>query len=311
MKLRDAREGLDDATSTQVGTSHVGNNSHLFTTLDNPMKSPFPGFDPFLEAEDVFPDFHDAFLAAMRETLQAKLPEPYYAGLGRRAWVEISERFIGPDVNVVRLQRRPEPERSHVATLERAASTPVVIHVPHDEYKENLVEICIGRGANRRLVTSIELLSYSNKTPGRHGRDLYLRKQNEVLGSQTHLIEIDFLRGGTHTTAVPIERLRAAVECFDYHVCLHRSDAMEDYYVYPILLPDALPTVQVPLLAGEGEVELELQQVFERTYSAGPYSREIEYSPEMIVPPLPEEYADWARALLHEYHSKNNANKIK
>lgn len=260
--------------------------------------SPFPGMDPYLEAVDVFPDFHDGFLASMREALQAKLPEPYYAGLGRRAWVEVSERFIGPDVNLIRPQSGSKLQRSYVATLERSASAPVVIHVPHDEYKENLVEICIGRGANRRLVTSIELLSHSNKTPGRHGRDLYILNQEEVLESETHLLEIDLLRSGSHTTAVPLEHLRAKAGEFDYHVCLHRFDVFEDYYVYPILLPETLPVVQVPLLPGDGEVELELQAVFERTYMAGPYSREIEYSTEGIVPPLPAEYSEWIRQCL-------------
>ena len=66
------------------------------------MPSPFPGMDPFLEDPIVFPDFHDRFNAYFSEVLQAGLPEPYYAALGRRAWVEMSERFIGPDVNVIR-----------------------------------------------------------------------------------------------------------------------------------------------------------------------------------------------------------------
>ena len=59
----------------------------------------------------------------------------------------------------------------------------------------------------RALVTAIEFLSPSNKTPGKRGRELYLRKQREMLDSPAHLVEIDLLRGGVHSTAVPLERL--------------------------------------------------------------------------------------------------------
>ena len=160
------------------------------------MPSRFPGMDPFLEDPIVFPDFHDRFNAYFSEALQAGLPEPYYAALGRRAWVEVSERFIGPDANVIRTS--PEvASRGALSTIE--ISKPVVIHVPHDEQVETLVEIYIGRGNDRRLVTAIELLSPANKKSGEKGRDLYLRKQAELLDSKSHLVEIDLLRGGEHT----------------------------------------------------------------------------------------------------------------
>ncbi len=68
------------------------------------MQSPFPGMDPYLEAPSIFPDFHDRFITHLSEALQPGLPVPYYAALGRRAWVEISERFVGPDVNQKRGQ---------------------------------------------------------------------------------------------------------------------------------------------------------------------------------------------------------------
>jgi hypothetical protein len=56
--------------------------------------------DPYMEDPIVFPDFHDRYITYLSEAIQRELPEPYYAALGRRAWVEVSERFIGPDVNV-------------------------------------------------------------------------------------------------------------------------------------------------------------------------------------------------------------------
>ena len=241
------------------------------------MPSPFPGMDAFLEDPIVFPDFHDRFNTYLSESLQLCLPEPYYAALGRRAWVELSERFIGPEVNV--------------ATIE--VSQPVVIHVPHDEQVETLVEIYVGRGSDRRLVTAIELLSPANKKPGEKGRDLYLRKQTELLDSKTHLVEIDLLRGGEHTTAVPAERLRRSVPRFTYHVCSHRYDHFEDFLIYPIQLAEPLPTINIPLMPGDGEVPVNLQQVFARTYDAGPYHREIDYRAHLPLPEVTSAELEW------------------
>ncbi len=119
------------------------------------MPSPFPGMDPFLESPEIFPDFHDGFIAYLRESVQSRLPPPYIAALGRRAWIEVSERFIGPDVEVVRPGAPGEAgHRSSVAVASPPRTEPLVVHVPHDERSELLVEICVGRGSDRRLVTS-------------------------------------------------------------------------------------------------------------------------------------------------------------
>lgn len=254
--------------------------------------------DLFLEDRLIFPDFHDGFIAYLREAIQPGLPEPYYAALGRRAWVEISERFVGPDVNVIIPRSQPPSSPPNFST--RAASTlevtrPVIVTVPHDEQSETTIEIYIGRGSDRRLVTAIEVLSPINKHPGEKGRDLYLRKQAELLDSQCHLVEIDLLRGGTHTTAVPEDRLKQKVPKYDYHVCTHRFDHFEDFLIYPIQLAESLPTISIPLLPGDGEVPVSLQQVFERTYAAGPYHREIDYSEIVPLPNLTTEQMQWVK----------------
>ena len=263
------------------------------------MPSPFPGMDPFLEDPIVFPDFHDLFIYCLRELLQPGLPEPYYAALSRRAWVEISDRFIGPDVNVV-TSKRAATRTTSVALATMEVSQPVVIHVPHDEQVETLVEIYIGRGNERRLVTAIELLSPANKKSGEKGRDLYLRKQAELLDSKTHLVEIDLLRGGEHTTAVPEKRLRRFVPQFTYHVCSHRYEHFEDFLIYPIQLAEPLPTINIPLLPGDGEVPVNLQQVLNRTYEAGPYHREIDYRTDVPLPKLSEDEMRWARGRIED-----------
>ncbi|MBV8126174.1 MAG: DUF4058 family protein [Planctomycetaceae bacterium] len=63
--------------------------------------SPFPGMDPYLENPEIFPDFHDSFITYLRARLQAGLPPPYYAALGRRVWIEdLHDKFREPFVEI-------------------------------------------------------------------------------------------------------------------------------------------------------------------------------------------------------------------
>ena len=43
---------------------------------------------------------------------------------------------------------------------------------------------------------------------------------------------------------------------------------------------------------------VDLQFVFDRSYDAGPYAREIRYIEDVVVPPLPTDKAAWAARVL-------------
>jgi hypothetical protein len=260
------------------------------------MPSPFPGMDPYLESPAVFPGLHNRLIAALSESLQALLPPPYFAEIGERVWVEVSQRFIEPDASVV----RGTPAEGGAVAVVPARGRPVVVTVPHDERREPLVEIRMAGNGDERLITAIEVLSPSNKTPGERGRDLYLRKQREILDSSIHLVEIDLLRGGQHTTAVPLDRLSAMVGPFDYHVSIHRSDRFEDFFVYPVRLAEPLPEVAIPLLPGDPEIPVDLQAILNRAYDTGPYRRRIHYLDAKPVPSLDPEQQAWVEALLRD-----------
>lgn len=265
------------------------------------MPSPFPGMDPYLERPDVFGTLHDNMITYIIESLQPRLPAPYFADTGRRVWVEMSHRMIEPDVNVRRVAENGGDDAGGalaVATATLVCAEPVVVTVPHDEHREPFVQIMAQTEEGERLVTLIEVLSPTNKTPGSKGRDLYVRKQQEILDSPIHLVEIDLLRGGEHTTAVPRAFALRKTGPFDYHVCVHRSEHFEDYLVYPIALPMRLPTVGIPLLAGDPDVPLDLQAVFDRCYEIGPYRRRIRYDREEPVPPLSPAQGEWAKSCL-------------
>lgn len=263
------------------------------------MPSPFPGMDPYLEHPAILPGLHNRFIAVLSEYLQAALPSPYFAEIGERVWVEVSQRFIEPDASVLFSEPGRRAVTGQVATA-GSPHRPVIVTVPHDERHEPFIEIRATGDRGERVVTAIELLSPSNKTPGERGRELYLRKQRELLESTTHLVEIDLLRGGTHTTAVPLELLAAKVGAFDYHISVHRFDKFEDFLVNPIILNERLPDVSIPLLPGDAEVSVSLQVVFDRSYDTGPYHRRIQYTGALPVPPLNADQAEWAARMIRE-----------
>jgi hypothetical protein len=260
------------------------------------MPSPFPGMDPFLEDPAVFPDLHDSLITYCRESLQRRLPKPYYCVIGSRIWMEPQQRLIGPDVRVQRTGRKRSREVNG-GTAVRTRSEPVIISIIPEEVRETLVEIRVPDEKGDRLVTVIEVLSPTNKTAG-PGRESYLRKQQEVLANAVHLIEVDLLRGGAHTTAVDRDIAVHTAGPFDYHVCLRDFERPNDYSVYPVRLEDKLPEIIVPLLPGETPLTLDLQVLFERSYDTGPYERWVHYEGKMPGPALSSEQMKWAKQIL-------------
>jgi hypothetical protein len=269
------------------------------------MPSPFPGMDPYLESPDWFPCLHDSLIFGILESLQARLPSSYYAQSTQRVWLEVSHRSVEPDVDVIHFGHRPPHwpgNEGGVAIAEEVEiAEPVTVAVEsieHEPFTEPFIEIRRRQGSEVRLVASIEVVSPANKTLGNPGREIYLVKQREILAGQTHLIEIDLLRGGTHATAVPRELPIEKAGPFDYHACVHRFDRPNDFLVYPIQLERRLPGIAIPLLPGDPDLPLSLQSVFDRAYNAGPYRRAINYSDDRIIPAVRPEQLEWVKARL-------------
>lgn len=263
------------------------------------MPSPFPGMDPFLEHPDFFPDLHGRLHVHISEALQRSLPPPYFAVINERLWVETTARYIEPDTDVL-YGDWSVAESSAVAQMATPTRTrPLVFELAHDQRSESFVEIRTRLAdGGERVVTAIEVLSLSNKTRGDKGRQLYLQKQAEILASEVHLVEVDLLRGGEHTTPMPLDRLRRKAGPFDYHVSVHRFDQRGRFFIYPWQLPAPLPVIGIPLLPGDDELSLDLQAVFTRCYDTGPYGRRVVYDPARLVPALNTEKTDWLHQIL-------------
>jgi hypothetical protein len=137
--------------------------------------------------------------------------------------------------------------------------------------------------AERRLVTCIEVLSPTNKRGP--GREEYAGKRLQILSGPAHLLEIDLLRVGVRfPTAEPLPAT-------PYFVFLSRAEQRKKVEVWPVPLEGPLPVVTVPLLPGDPDVPLDLQQALATVYDIIGYDELIDYSQPSPGPLTPAESA--------------------
>ena len=263
------------------------------------MSSPFPGMDPYLESQTIWPDLHQRLITYSADVLQPAIRPRYHAQIGQRVYVTSPPRGIYPDVALTERPRVRMPAGPPVMAM-MEPDVPVVISLPPEEVREVYIEILdLTRGG--RVVTVIEFLSPANKMPG-EGRDLYLRKQKDVLSSETHLVEIDLLRQGGHTVAIPSYSLFDH-QPWHYLISISRATDRERFEVYPLTLRQRLPRIVIPLLEPDPDTVLDLQAVFERCYENGAYADLIDYGGEPDVPLAPDDAA-WADEVLRREEAR-------
>lgn len=262
------------------------------------MPSPFPGMDPWLESPALFPDLHDSLIFLLREAVNAALPRPYYARTRTRVWIEDHQRRE-PDVSVASPPSFA-PSRGDASARRLFAEVgmlTVEMDSQDDPMEETYLEIYSADG--ERLVTAVEVLSLSNKSSGDKGREAYCEKQAEYLNAGTGLVEIDLLRDGRHTTAVPLSGLRRSSRDHAYHVCVTGAAVGRQYSIAPIRLADSLPRIPIPLDLGVTPVLVELQPLLDRSYDSGNYDRSLQYA-RPPIPALSAPQQAWADAILRE-----------
>src|SRR5687767_12395385 len=159
------------------------------------MPGPFPGMDPYLEHPARWPGVHQRLITRTADSLAALLPPHYVADIGERVYVVQPERSIYPDVAVFAspIVARPRDRAGGGTALAPSGEAPWVVTAEPAEVREVFVQILWAQDESR-VITVIEVLSPANKAAGSEGRKLYLRKQQELLKSETNLVEIDLLR---------------------------------------------------------------------------------------------------------------------
>jgi hypothetical protein len=259
------------------------------------MRSPFPGMDPYLE--QFWGDVHHTMITFSRGALQKHLPGDLRARVDERVFVELvmgQPRNIIPDVRVVERGRR---EGSGLrASNGIALAEPLVVHLDQDEpVHQGYIEI-IDIKSGGRVVTVIEILSPSNKLAG-PGRDLYLKKQEELRAGGVSLVEINLNRTGSHVLTAPLDRIPEGHRT-PYAACVRRGWKPQEIDYYAIPLRERLPAIAIPLRQEDREVPLDLQAVLDQCYEDAAYD-DIDYREEPD-PPLKPDDARWADELLRE-----------
>jgi hypothetical protein len=252
----------------------------------------FPGMDPYLENPAVFPGIHGPMVVYLRDQLVPLVRPRYIASAGERVYVEGPEaRAILPDVWI----RRTRRDAAGVAVADAAVTDePAVVEVPDAEIREPYIEI-LDRESGMRVVTVIELVSPSNKYAG-PGRGAYVTKQQEVLHSEVHLVEIDLLRYGPHVLAVPEAQVRGRFD-YDYLISVNRANGRRNRFeVYPRTVRQPLPRIRVPLAGDDPDVQLNIRAALEQAYESGSYRDRIDYR-SACEPPLDSDDQAWADGL--------------
>ncbi len=251
------------------------------------MPSPFPGMNPYLENDDVWQDFHDSMIPAMRDALIALIGPEYIIKIEHQLYIHepsAEQRFLLGKADIGLAQPRHYREDT---TATATISSPQMGDIPTVEFQRHLyVEI---RDKKRReRISVLELLSPTNKKPG-PDREQYLAKRGMLLKSDTNLVEIDLLRAWPR---IPVENVHSG----DYCIVVSRAQDRPRVNFWPIGLREPLPGVPIPLRPGEPNVILELQAVLHGVYDRAGYGRRI-YS-DAPTPPLRPDDAVWANAIL-------------
>jgi len=256
------------------------------------MPSPFPGMNPYLENSELWSGFHHRLITAIADLLAPQLEPKYIVAIERRIYEVIGENPLLVGIPHVMVQRplNATDSTTNIAILSPPAQ-PITVTVPIPEtIRQSYLEV--RQVGTNQVVTSIEILSSVNKRSGK-GRETYEAKRQNVLGSFTHLVEIDLLRQWE-----PMPILERNIQSH-YRILVSRSDRRPLADLYAFNLPDVIPSFPLPLLSGDVEPIVDLKALLDLVYDRAVYRLQINYNSEP-VPALAEAEATWADALLKE-----------
>ncbi len=208
------------------------------------MPSPFPGMDPYLEDEALWPAFHHQIVMCLYQILLPGLVDRYRARVNQRHYV-----------------------------IEQALFTSVVRDERHEDYIE------IRQRSDGRLITLLDVVSPPNKLT-QTGRDAYLAKREESKKAKANLVELDLLMQGQPT----LEYSRDGLPDWDYAVTVTRASQPERFEIYTTTLQKKLPRFRLPLASDDRDTVLDLHAAFTRCYDQGGFAAKIDYGTDPSTP---------------------------
>ena len=248
--------------------------------------SPFPGMDPYLEA-DMWPDVHHNLASEIQDAIAPQIAPKYITKVepsvikDRSAQQDIGIMY--PDVGVF---DRTKPEL--LSGKAKSLVTPATLSLPRVmEWEVRLPTIYIYDRRQQQLITAIEILSPVNKRDPQLSD--YRRKRQDMVEAGVHLLEIDLIRRGQP----PLQHAQLPV-C-DYRIVLERSDqARTD--IWALDLTDALPVLPVPLAPGDAEAAFDLGHILHTLYQRKMYALSLDYQSDPPPPAMSPEKLAWVKA---------------
>lgn len=202
------------------------------------MPSPFPGMDPYLEADAIWPAFHHQMIAGLYQILLPGLVDRYRARVQERRYV---------------------------------MEVPLFTSVIREEHCEEYLEI--RQRGDGRTITVIEVVSPGNKlTP--QGRDAYHETRRRAKARGANVVEIDLSMQGEPM----LDYSREGLPDWDHAVTVTRATAPERYEIYTTTLRKRLPRFKVPLAADDRDTVLDLQATFTRCFDQGDFGVRVDYA---------------------------------
>lgn len=268
------------------------------------MPSPFPGMDPYLEGEE-WHDVHQRLATEISDYLAPQVRPQYIVRLAVAVVPDLPHaqeiEVIDPDMEILRRKRTPEPVPPPLAAGGVAVMTPTItkpVIMPLPVLKVRLVTVEIRETETHRLVTSIELLSPVNKR--KPGLTKFLEKRARLQEAGVHLVDIDLIRRGKRPVTPPSFTETHPPAKAHYSVMLTRAKANQ-IELWPIRVQEQLPTIAIPLRAGDPDIPLDLGAVFTAIYDKAGYDLSLDYSLPPPPPALDAATQNWIDELLKDY----------
>lgn len=244
--------------------------------------NPYPGINAHLnstlQADGGWESFHAAHIVHLSDALNDWLPAGYYAQ--PETSLQISG-YITPDKAVPPSRMKPDVTicqsggGAGESSEARAAPTLVLPLSTVYDTEKTLSSVVISEAETDQPVTQIELLLPANKAGGSYYRQ-YMEKRTQVLQTDLHLVEIDYL----HRQAPLLSAIPDYTACTDEaapYMILVSSRQRGQVAVYSIGVLDALPTIALPLAASD-TVATDFGAVYNTTFARLPrYHTRLDY----------------------------------
>lgn len=261
----------------------------MTTRYDNP----FPGMNPYLEQPRLWPEVHNELIALLWSSMAAQMPLGYRLAIEERlevweaSFVDDSSRYVIPDLSVTESRE----DQVEVALKERTipeGGIEVMIPVPT---RVTFLEV---RAESGHVVTVVEVLSPTNKVPGR-GRIDYLNKRADILESDVNLVEVDLLRAGE-----PMP-LATTVPDYHYRILVSRERLRPRAHLLPFMIQDSIPKFLLPLRLGDDELAVDLGLLLAQMHRMSRYNSFLDYDNPPPGPVLEPEYGKWVEKRIAEF----------